>query len=388
MTQPSSRLLPAAASAAFLDPARGLARLPRHPGRARPAEFLARYEALALFYDCFWHADGTRILLVGPPPLNLMPALRGARVVARPSGTPLRPRFFASAAVMLTELSGAPVGTEAVAVRLPDGQEFELPVQPSSAAALAGRRVLFTVSKDNDLAWIREWAHYHARIQGADAVVFFDNGSTRYAPGEVAETLLSVPGIAEAAVLSWPHLYGAPDPAVRINPFYTHFLQIGAMGVALRRYAARAAGLLNCDVDELVATPEGGTVFSRLARSSHGLLVMRGQYVEPLPADGAPEPRTHRHFPFRHRDPARRLSRPRKWALDPTRPWVADLRVHPYMHWIEGRPWFSKTQSPEVFYWHFRGISTNWKDRRADLAGLDRSAFEPDGLWQATAARL
>ena len=344
---------------------------------------LTKFETRALVYDTFWHADGKRILLVGPPPLNLEPQIRHARYLALPSRIPLRSNYHVSASVMLTELSGAPAGTTGVEMIL-DRERFELPLQPNSAAELAGRRVLFTMSKDNELAWIREWAHYHATIQGADAIVLFDNGSTRYETAEIEATLRSVRGIKRAAVLSWPYRYGATDMAAIPNPYYGLFLQIASMSVVLRRYAARAHGLLNCDIDELPSAPDGETAFDLAHASAHGLVVMRGQFIEAVPTR-----RTngrvpiHRDYLSRRRDPLARLSRPHKWALDPTRPWVADLGVHPYMHWIEGCSWFRKTQPPGLFHWHFRGINTNWKEHRTDSSHLTAADLEPDKRFAA-----
>lgn len=359
-----ARLIRARSSTAFLAEAGSLRRLPRKPELSRPAAFLERFEDRALVYDCFWHADGARILLVGPPPMNLMKEVRQATYLALPSGTPLRARIHPSLSTMITELAGAPEGTAAVRMEV-GGQAFELAVGPSHAAELEGRRVLFTMSRDNELGWIAEWARWHRRLHGADAIVFFDNGSTRYGVGEIEETLLGVDGIDRVAVLSWPHRYGMTDPALSVNPFYILFLQVSSMGVALRRFAARAYGLLNCDVDELAGTPEDTTIFEMCKRSRHGLVVMRGRYIEAEADDGAPaDGRTHRHYSHYHADPRRALSRPAKWALDPTRAWVRSLSVHPYMHWIEGRPWFSKTRRPDVFYRHFRGINTNWKHDR------------------------
>ena len=57
--------------------------------------------------------------------------------------------------------------------------------------------------------------------------------------------------IERAAVISWPYRYGATDPAAIPNPYYGLFLQIASMSVVLRRYAARAYGILNCDIDYL-----------------------------------------------------------------------------------------------------------------------------------------
>jgi hypothetical protein len=382
-----TNLLPSAHSPAFLAADSVLKRLPRAPDRPRQPEFFDRYESRALFYDCFWHADQSRVLLVGPPPRNLLAALGKTRFTAQPSDTPLTPKFHISESAMITELSGVPAGSRGIRLLLA-GQIHNLPIQPNSSPELKGTRVVFTMSKDNDLAWIAEWAHYHASIHGADAVIFFDNGSSRYGVADIEQTLLSVPGIARAAVHSWPYIYGAPDKAVRVNPFYTQFLQVSAMSVALRRYAASASGLLNCDIDELVCAPGGQSVFALAARSPQGLVVMKGQFIEPVAAMDAPEQRTHRHFHLRHVEPAQSLSRPKKWALDPSRAWVKRLGVHPYMHWVRGRPWFSKSTPDGLFYWHFRGISTNWKDRRADAEGLDLSGLEVDAHWAEMTGQL
>ncbi|HEV7718095.1 MAG TPA: hypothetical protein VGO70_03860 [Arsenicitalea sp.] len=370
------RVLPSAHSAAFLPAGSALLRRPRAPNRVRPGEFLQTFETRALVYDAFWHADGARVLLVGPPPMNLWPQIRAAHYLALPSKTPLRARYHRSLSTMITELLAVPADTSEVVMSLA-GHEFALLVQPSSANDLAGRNALFTMSKDNDLAWIREWAHYHAAVHRADAIVFFDNGSTAYAPAEIESTLLGVAGIDKVAVLSLPYAYGATDMAVLNNPYYTLFLQVSAMTVALRRYAPRAAGLLNCDVDELVATPKGTNIFDLVGASPKGLVVMKGQWVEPLADHPVGQPATHRDFHFRLRDAAQRVSRPKKWALAPTRRWLDSLDVYPYMHWIAGRPLFAKAMPESTFYWHFKGINTRWKDKRAELSP-SRDAIERD----------
>jgi hypothetical protein len=371
------RILPATASTAFLAEGGALQRGPRAPQRQRPPAFYEKFEARALAYDCFWHADGARVLLVGPPPLNLARNWRAARFLAMPSGTDLKPETFISESVMLTALRGAPAGTTAIKLAL-DGERYELPVQPNLSDRLAGKRLLFTMSRDNDLDWLRSWAGYHARRHGAEAVLLFDNGSTRYGIGDIEEALLSVPGIGHVAVAAWPWTYGSPDPAVLNNPFYTLFLQIASMSVALRRYGAKAAGILNCDIDELVHTPAGTTIFDLARQSSKGLVVMEGRFIEAVTAAANP---VHADFTLRLRDEKARRSAPRKWALDPGRDWVRDLHVHPYMHWIRGRPAFGKTQRHDVFYWHFRGISTNWKDRRTETGHLDEGVLEVDRDW-------
>lgn len=377
------RLISASRSTAFLPDDQPLRRLPRAPHRPRPPAFFERFEDRALVYDCFRHADGERILLVGPPPMNLMPHYRAAHYTALPSRATLSARLHPSLSTMVTELGGVPAGTTAIVMEL-TGTTHELPVGPSHAGDFAGTRLLFTMSKDNDLAWIREWASWHVRQQGADAVVLFDNGSTRYALAEIEETLLSIDGLSRVAVIAWPGRYGMTDPALRLNPFYILFSQVGSMSTVLRRFAADANGLMNCDVDELVTSPAGSSAFDLARASRQGLLVMRGRFMEPYPSGGDAGARTHRHYLHRFADRRRSLSRPRKWVLDPMRPWVRDnLAVHPYMHWIENRPWFGKAQHPAVYYRHFRAINTGWKDNRASVRGLDLSDLVRDEAYAA-----
>jgi hypothetical protein len=377
----SAERLDVANSLAALAPDNPLQRAPHAPRRARPDVFTAAFDTRTLFYDCFWHADGERILLVGPPPLNLAPALKRAKVLARPSGTPLAPRFFASLSTMLTELRGVPKGTTDIEIETAD-ERFVLAVQPNGSATLAGRRLLFSINKDNDLAWIREWARFHAQVHGTDAVLLFDNGSTRYAPDEIGAVLADVPGLAHVGVASWPYSFGPIDPAVRANPYWARFLQIATMSVVLRRYGAAAYGLLDCDIDELAGTRSGRSIYELARQSRGGLVAFRGVWIEAVGAGTR-----HRDFTRRLADTSAATSRPRKWALDPSRAWVQRLSVHPYWHWIAGRPLFSKATPDDALYWHFRAINTNWKQTR-NRPPPATATLEPDLLLAAAFARL
>jgi hypothetical protein len=353
----AAALLDAQSSAAPL-PA-GTKRAPRVPQRKRPQDFLDAFDATGMFYDCFRHVDGKRVLLIGPPPVNLVADYYLARFTALPSQNAVTRRFHSSLSVMITELIEVPAESTAIAVRF--GKEtVELPIRANASRQLVGARILFGMNRNNDLAWIREWARFHQRLHGTDAVILYDNGSTAYAAEELAATLRAVPGLRHVAVPVWPQPFGRTDPAVRLNPYWAHFPQIASMNAVLRRYGAQAAGILNADIDELVAAPGGRSIYDIVAELRHGLAVFRGRWVEAVPL-GDEAAADHRGYGFAHTDPKRARSRPNKWALDPKRPWVANLRVHPYWHWIAGRPLFSKVTPEGALYWHFRGINTNWK---------------------------
>jgi len=281
---------------------------------------------------------------------------------------------------MITELSGAPDRTTAIRMHFA-GNTFDLPIGSNSAAAFAGLRVLFTMNRDNDPAWIWDWAGWHARLHGVDGIVLFDNGSTQYDVKELEQLLLRIPGVGVACVPSWPGRFGMTDEALAIDPFWSHFLQISSMSVALRRFGASAFGLLNCDIDELAATRCGKPIFDYLEAARRGLVVFRGQWVEADRQGGS-----HRDYVMRKRDHRAARSSPKKWLLDPKRDWVADLRVHPYWHWVRRRPLFGKTMPPDAFYRHFKGISTNWKEDRTTVT--DTSLLERDDALAADFARM
>lgn len=350
MTSPP---LPVANSYAALSPDNAAGRRPRAQRRQRPAAFAAAFDTKTLFYDCFRHQDGQRILLVGPPPYGI----DYRRAVFTAGGTTLTARYHRSLSTMVTELLGAPADAATVRATIA-GETHELPVQPNSCAALAGRKLLFTINRDNELGWIREWAEYHQRAHGTDAVIVVDNGSRKYDVAELQAMLAAVPGIAVASVPSWPYSFGPIDPAVTGNPYWARFLQIGSMSMVLRRYGEQAYGLLDCDIDELAGPGSGRSIYDLAHESRGGLVVFRGTWIE------AGEGTRHRDFTRRLADPKVALSPQRKWCLDPSRPWVRKLSVHPYWHWIHGRAWFSKTMPPDATYWHFKGINTNWKHAR------------------------
>lgn len=368
-------------SSAALSADNPLKRAPRAPGRDRPDAFWRAFDARALFYDCFRHADGARVLLVGPPPVNLKQAFAAARFVAQPGDEALRPRYHASLSTMITELAGVPATATSIEVTLA-GETFVLPIQPNFTGTLRGRKLLFSINRDNDLGWIREWAGFHAKVHGTDAVVLVDNGSTRYAPDDVLAALGSVPGLAFAAVPSCTHSFGPIDPAVRANPYWSRFLQIGSMSVVLRRFGEHAYGLLDCDIDELAGTRSGASIYDVAKQSRGGLVAFRGVWVEATKSG-----QRHRDYTMRLSDPKASVCRQRKWALDPSRAWVRKLSVHPYWHWIEGRPLFAKTMPDDALYWHFKGINTNWKLQRTQAPEAGRGV-ETDPLLVSRFAEL
>lgn len=355
------RIVRVETSTAFLPEAGALRRLPRTPRRKRPESFQSQFEDRALFYDCFAYGED-RIVLVGPPPLNLRPFHESARYLAEPSGKALAAQFHPSRSTMITELTGVPQGTSGLTIEFA-GERFELAVQESMADAFAGRRVMFTMNKDNPLDWIELWARWHQRLHGIDAIIVFDNGSQAYRPRDVEERLAAIEGIERVAVISWPYRYGPVDPAVLFHPYWPNFLQVASFRITISRLAARAAGILNCDIDELVGRDGDRDAFAALEQSPDGLVVLKGTWVETAVAPDAAESPYHLRYRYRHKNPLKAICA-NKWVLDPKRGWAQDFGHTPMMHRIYGVSRGTSNRAPRLPFFHFKAINTNWKEER------------------------
>lgn len=366
-------------------------RLSVRPMEARDADFDQRFDAETLFFDAF-HGIRGRIVLVGPPFLNLKAALAAATIEARPSGSACR--------FELRELDrhgqihvDAPDGTQSLVVTSALGR-VEVAVQPSEVDVFAGRRVIFTQSRNNDLAWIQDWVRYARDVHGADAVLLYDNASTRYDSAAIAEALAAVSGIAAVRVVEWPFKYGPQGLDAR-RFWDSDFCQHGAWEHARRRFLEAARSVQNADVDELVVSADGGSVFAAAEADPFGIVRYRGRWVVGTGEQVDPAARRVRHADFdtvQRENVVRRfgilrrnvLACPAKWTLVPWRcPDRAQWRIH-----TVGR-WPAALRTTDTFgYRHFREINDNWKYQRTSADRFDPAVHEIDALLKAHFARV
>lgn len=325
-------------------------RTPPRPAALRGPDYADRYDASTLFYDVFT-SEG-RTVAVGPPLLDLAGPLRAAEVTVGGRSAPVRS----------TELDRAHRSTfgRAAGPSLEltlGGRRHRVPVGPDLAGLFAGRRALMTLSLDNELPWVRDWARYHASAHGTDAVVVYDNGSRAYGPDELLETLARVPGIDVAVVVDWSFPYGPQGgPGV---PWDSDYAQYGALEHARRRLLRRAAGFLNADVDELVLATDGSSVYEHAERSPHGVVSYRGRWAHAAASAGRSTPR---HVDSAWVDPTEPLCST-KWCAVPQRlPERAQLQVHD----VRG---VKVVTPPTLGYRHFWDVTTHWKDGRRGREG-------------------
>ncbi|MEM8662777.1 MAG: hypothetical protein AAGF49_01480, partial [Pseudomonadota bacterium] len=348
-------------SAWRLDTADGIVRLPYRQKAMRPPNFEDRYDAQTVFYDVFWSTDGTSVTIIAAPFLDLAQTLPFT-LKALPSGTVCA--VHSEPNIHYERLTVTPpAGTHALCVELA-GQRIVLPIQPNGCETFQGRNLIYTLQKDNDLVWIRDWATFYVKEHGADAALVYDNGSTRYSTAQIANTLASVPGMAEVAVVDWSFPYGAFDCREELSYgiFDAAYCQVAAFEHVRRRFAGTARGYANVDLDELIVKRGTAGLFDALDAAPSGYLRVPGYWGENARTteDAAEPQRRHRQFPFVAKGGG--VACEPKWVVQPGRlsPFAV-LHIHAVYNARSAEP-------SEFCLYHFRGINTMWDHERMNFS--------------------
>ena len=362
-------------SAVRIDPACTIMRDAARPAHLRDATYAAKYDWDTLFYDVY--RAGRHVVFQGPPLLNLLAPLK--------SSTPFRqawgfPRFRAR---HIGQKKRGEIWLRSDAERVTiDGPlgRYDIAVQPDMAPVFAGRRVLTTLSKDNDLRWIADWVRFYVRLHGADGVLFYDNGSGAYDLAELQATLdEAASGAFPAIAVSWPFPYGPQGGmAGAVNgqeaDWDSDFCQTGSLQHARHRFLRRARSVLNVDIDELVLDPAGGSIFSATEASRSGFIKFPGLWIGTHAAAGVSRA-TCRHADFLHRDLPDALTCPPKWCVVPGK---ADRLADSWsVHNLFGAR-ANAVIDATFSYRHMRGITNSWKEDRWAAAGADPTTLPHD----------
>lgn len=352
----------------------GLARDCPRPEELRNARYAAQYDWDTLFYDVY-RAE-RQVVFQGPPLFSFLDRLRESSPFDRAFAG-----LFPKARHVSTKKRGEIWLRSDAAHFTLDGAlgRHEIAVQPDGAELFAGRRVLTTLSKDNDPEWIEDWIRFYTRIHGAEAVLLYDNASSAYHWRTLQERLRARFPDIRIVVVSWPFPYGpSGGPAGAVNgveaPWDSDFCQTGMLQHARFRFLRRARSVLNLDIDELVLSDRGRSIFAATEASRSGFVKFEGFWISAttplaLCAAGA------RHAEFTWRDGLDPTVCPAKWCLVPAR---THARRHSWsVHNLFGSR-HNAHISREFAFRHMRAISKGWKERRWDAVDHDPARFTRD----------
>jgi len=361
-------------SSAMIDPATGLRRESPRPPELRNAAYASRFDWDTLFYDCY--RVGPYVVLQGPPYRNLLaPLLSSAPLNAAMQRWVRRPRlidrdkrgeiWLRSDADRLT-IAG-PIGA------------YDLAVGPNLSHLFAGRRVIVTMSKDNAPRWIHDWVRFYRAEHRADGVLIYDNGSTRYNAAELQAGLRAAFPDLVVLVITWPFKYGAQGGLAgavdgREAPWDSDYCQTGALQHARLRLLRKAKSVLNVDIDELVLSAHGRSIFAATERSGPGFIKFAGRWI----SGASPRPVVEdscRHADFIHCDRGETRTCPPKWCIVPAShdPFRTSWSVHNLFGSCHNH-----RINKEFSYRHMAAISNSWKEDRHIESRFDPARFAED----------
>lgn len=318
--------------------------------RYRPEGYDDRYDFRTLAYDAVYFPLEEKVRLFCPKLANFQALFGKARLGL--DGAPVRSvrlrREERSDIVEIRAVSGATCLTITV------GEwQGTLAVARADPAPFRGTNCLMTLSRNNDLVWIRDWAEFHVREHGANAVLFFDNGSTLYGAEEIDAVLRSVAGLRCVKVVRADFPFG--PAGIKPHKFDANFLQRAMLNLARLRYLAEARSVLVCDVDELIWRGGETSIFDATVASRGGYLRIPGAWRFP----GANGTGWVRHADHTLVDPVRSPCPP-KYCIAPR----GRLRGHVWAtHRVAGLVWQSRHLAKDFGFLHCQGISDFWKGR-------------------------
>ncbi|MES0810000.1 hypothetical protein ABLO27_10995 [Roseibium sp. SCPC15] len=351
------------------------------PPEFRDAKFADEFDDDTLFFECFRRADG-KVALLGPPLFNLAEGVKNA-ILSDSSGSTAYP-FIVRQLDRHSQIIADVPKNESVLLFTLGQSKTQITIQPCETELFSGCRVLFTLSKNNDLDWIKDWIKFARDAHGADAVLFYDNKSDAYAIERVEETIGSIEGLRSYQIVNWPFKYG-PQGLDHKRYWDSDFCQLGAWEHARWRYLNSARSAQNSDVDELVLPLNNQSVFEAAEKDPFGIVRYRGRWV--VGAGKKEISRTRRHADYttvmRKQTgfklgciPYDKMGSLPKWTIVPGKcPEKAQWSVHRILNW-----WPSIRTNGNFSYRHFREINSNWKYDRSTLIEFDPSIHEEDDL--------
>ena len=313
--------------------------------------YACHYDRTTLWYDAFWRNG--RVILVCPKLMNFEPVVRSG--LFHLDQKPVRiscVRHFSRYDIIEFKSKCCP---QTVSIK---SDEFEIATSVAQAelSRFANLNAHFTISLNNELEWIRDFASFHVRTQGLQAMVLFDNGSTNYPVSAIEKCLRGV-GLVDFLVVSVPLPFGRTVRQKGNSDSLAKFLHSAVINIARLRLLGHSRAVLNVDIDELVWS-DGASVFDKAATSWKGFATFRGEWRHPINRYAKRSFHAdHDHVDIQPGDC------PRKYCINPRgllgwKSWGVHS-VEPL--WIEKRLRLRKRHRTDIGYLHCSRVTTDWK---------------------------
>lgn len=335
------------------------------PAERRTPDFEARFDRHTIIYDAWHDQNRGLVYLLCPRTINFWPHIkRGLTIDGRPAR--IRRKIYKRFEVLSVKV---PDANPNPVLHIKMGPiDSDIPLSLDGLDVFRGMNVLCTVSKNNDLEWIRDWVRFHRNAHNAEAVLVIDNGSDRYGIQEILDTITSVEGIHTARVLSAPFPYGPMKGGTKKLEIPAAFLQASMLNLMRLRFLQEARAVLFLDVDEILRNPNGVSVFDAVCETRLGVTAFYGHWAY-APNTGFEGAAQKKHTHVGVNGPERCNS---KWAVRPNS-FIGKGRwgIHRMMDAI-----FPLCFDDRFSFWHCRHSSTFWNPKKT--ADFDQARLKPN----------
>ena len=214
---------------------------------------------------------------------------------------------------------------------------------------------VYTLQKNNDLTWIKDWANWYINNHAVDSVIIYDNSSEAYSLEELRKQLFTLN--AQVILESVPFKYG--PGAYKGSAWDSDFLQYAMFEHARYFYMENNGVFINADIDELLVTNNDQPISTKLTEN-HNCISYIGKWVHLDPDLLHDSIITH----YSHNRLDLETKCPQKWTANLSLlPDNAFLKVHE----IQGEN-VKSINTQEAIYLHHKQISTNWKVNRKEIS--------------------
>ena len=350
-------------SPVFINARANPVRTPITPAVARGLDFERRFDHLTLFYDIFREDNAESTLALGPHvPAHLDPE-KDIQFFDAASGAPVKAEYLPSRGHIHGDMYRLQTSatTSTVVVRL-GCQGSYTTIQPNLSSLFAGLRVLTNRARNDPIAWIVDWAWYHVREFGFNAILHYDNGSSEYSAEDVAYALRKIPGLDAVVVLPWPF---PMEPPLAVVPatgqlFWHQLKDRWAESARLehqrRRFLMRAELVLVADTDELLLQRNPERSIDALFPTSETAWVRFMSELIVNTTDAPDRLLRHRDLYWVRREPRfktpKYLVRPNR-CPDESRWWLHDIA------WAQG----VDVAEDDFVVAHFIALTTGWGEK-------------------------
>lgn len=371
------------------------------------------YDSRTIFYDVFRCDDERKVVAIGPPPVNLRNELEQLQITCGGRLLSHRRREYRKLCVIELTCDQTPNSGESLSLRFSFSSfdvDINVPPSPLSSPANATHLALMTLQRDNPLPWILDWCRWHHRLHGVSRLVLYDNASDNR--DDLVTALYRLADEVDIVFVDWPFPHGP------VRSHKNRFCQLGAQNHYLLRFGSADAWCLNLDIDEYLVV-RGKKTFKQHLHDceSNGIVeVLFDSFIVP-PYQGQPSMANRRvsSYWFRNRE---RRGYSLKFALRPqfinyigphmaypTNRALTKLIGLPRLYDKALRFFYGSVRkrlspkrmfrlfllnqfalrnlnSDDVFFYHLRGLNTDWKPRResAEEVSFDASRHASDTL--------